>query len=96
MLATALEINANHIQMTYYLLFLIAPISIYYTIKAFKNKEQKELVTIFGIFIIASVLALGANATSLLATAEYAKTSTRDKSELTFTPDGKKVSPKMP
>ncbi len=90
MLATALEINANHIQMTYYLLFLIAPISIYYTIKAFKNKEQKELVAIFGIFIIASVLALGANATSLLATAEYAKTSTRDKSELTFTPDGKK------
>src|SRR5690606_18075720 len=34
------------------------------------------------------LLALGANATNLMATAEYAKYSTRNDSELTFNPDG--------
>lgn len=90
MFAAALELNANHPQMTYYLLFLILIITIYYCFKYFKAKEYKSLFTAFGIFAIAGILAIGANATSLLATAEYTKYSTRGKSELTFSPDGSK------
>jgi len=90
MFATALELNANHFQMTYYLLFLLLFIGIYYGIKFIKNKEYKELLKIAGVFTIAVILAVGANATSLLATKEFTDFSIRGKSELTFSPDGKK------
>ena len=90
MFAAALELNANHFQMTYYLLFLILIITVFYSYKYVKEKEYKSLFTAFAIFAIAGILAIGANATNLLATAEYAKYSTRSKSELTFSPDGSK------
>ncbi|MDP5028204.1 MAG: YfhO family protein, partial [Flavobacterium sp.] len=90
MVAAALEINANHFQMTYYLLLLLAIIAVYYIVIAVKNKEFKELGKIFGIFAIAAILAIGANATNLMATSEYANHSIRGKSELTFNSDGSK------
>ncbi|MCW2119736.1 YfhO family protein [Flavobacterium sp. 7A] len=86
--AAALEINANHFQMTYYLLIFALVISAYYTYLAVKNKETKTLFQSFGILLIAGILAIGANATNLMATAEYADFSTRGKSELTYNPDG--------
>ena len=90
MLAVALEINANHFQMTYYLLLLLLVISGYYIYKYAKEKDLKTLLLSFAVFAIAGIFALGANATNLLATAEYAKLSTRGKSELTLNPDGSK------
>ena len=90
MLAAALEINANHFQMTYYLLILIVILSGYFIYKYISEKEYKTLLYAFGVFGIAGILAIGVNATNLLATAEYAKFSTRDKSELTYSPDGSK------
>ncbi len=90
MIATALEINANHFQMTYYLLFLLLFIGIYYAYKLIKEKDFKAIIRIKLVFLGAIILAVGANATSLLATKEYADFSTRSKSELTFTPEGTK------
>ena len=90
MFATALELNANHFQMTYYLLFLLLFIGIYYGIKFIKTAAYNELLKILGVFTIALILAVGANATSLLATKEFANFSIRGKSELTFNPEGKK------
>ena len=91
MFAVALEINANHFQMTYYLFFFLLMLSGYFIYLAIQEKEFKSLWTSFGVLAIAGIFAIGANATNLLATAEYAKFSTRGKSELTFTPDGKKA-----
>ena len=88
MIATALEINANHFQMTYYLLIFLLILSAYYTYTRIKTKEFKALLTSFGVLAVAGIFALGANATNLMATAEYADFSTRGKSELTFNPDG--------
>ncbi len=88
MLAAALEINANHFQMTYYLLLLLLVIGIYYAVQFIKDKQYKELAKVLGIFAVSAVVAIGVNATSLLATSEYAQYSTRHKSELTFNPDG--------
>ena len=90
MIAAALELNANHFQMTYYLLFLILIITFFYIYNYVKEKDFKTLLYSLGVFAIAGILALGANATNLLATAEYAKYSTRNKSELTYSPDGSK------
>ena len=90
MFAVALEINANHFQMTYYLLIFLLVLSGYFIYQAVKEKEYKSLLTSFGVLAIAGIFALGANATNLLATAEYANFSTRGKSELTINADGTK------
>ena len=90
MFATALEINANHFQMTYYLLIFLLVLSGYFIYQAVKEKEYKALLTSFGVLAIAGIFALGANATNLLATAEYANFSTRGKSELSINVDGTK------
>ncbi|GIZ10522.1 YfhO family protein [Flavobacterium sp. UMI-01] len=89
--ATALEINANHFQMTYYLLIFLLILSIFFVYIAIKNKEFKPLFQSFGVLLVAGILGVGANATNLLATAEYANFSTRGKSELTYNPDGSKT-----
>jgi hypothetical protein len=90
MIAVALEINANHFQMTYYLLILLLPIAVFYIWKFIKQKEYRDLGYAFGAFAIAGIFALGANAANLMATAEYTDFSMRGKSELTFNPDGSK------
>lgn len=88
--ATALEINANHFQMTYYLLIFLLILSAYFLYQQLKEKEYKSLLYSFGILAAAGILAIGANATNLLATSEYADFSIRGKSELTFNPNGSK------
>jgi hypothetical protein len=89
--ATALEINANHFQMTYYLLIFLLVLIGYFTYQFIKEKDFKGLGYAFGALAIAGIFAIGANATNLLATTEYTKFSTRAKSELTFNTDGSKV-----
>ncbi|MBS7253051.1 YfhO family protein [Flavobacterium branchiicola] len=90
MFAVALELNANHFQMTYYLLIFLLILSGYFAFNFIKDKEYKPLLISIGVLAGAGILALGANAGNLLATSEYAKYSIRDKSELTFNPDGSK------
>ena len=89
MFAVGLELNANHFQMTYYLLFLLLFLGIYYSYKIIKNNEIKDFGKIIIVFAVAVILAIGVNATSILATKEYTDFSIRGKSELTFDADGK-------
>jgi len=90
MFAVALEINANHFQMTYYLLIFLLILSGYFAFNFIKEKEYKSLLTAIGVLAVAGIFAIGANSTNLMATSEYAKFSTRSNSELTFNPDGSK------
>jgi hypothetical protein len=90
MFAVALEVNANHFQMTYYLLILLLILSGYFVYEGIKSKEYKSLLYSIGTLIGAGIIAIGANATNLLATVEYANFSTRGKSDLSFNPDGSK------
>ncbi|WP_298286984.1 YfhO family protein [uncultured Lutibacter sp.] len=87
-IAMALEINASHPQMTYYLLFTVLILGIIYLIDAFKEKDLATYFKGIGILVVAVTIAVGVNASSLLATKEYAKYSTRGKSELTINLDG--------
>lgn len=87
-LAMALEIKANHPQMTYYLLFAILILGIVELIEAIKKKTIPQFVTQSAMLILAMILAVGVNATRLLSTKQYADYSTRGKSELTINPDG--------
>lgn len=88
MIAAALEIQANHFQMTYYLLILLLIVTGFFVYQFIKEKAFKDLGKAIGVFAIAGLLAIGANATNLLATSEYASFSTRNKSELTIDENG--------
>lgn len=90
MLAVALEITANHFQMTYYLFLLLIVMSFYFLYRLYQENDLKALPKIIATFLISVTLAVGANATSLMATKEYADFSIRGKSELTTNPDGSK------
>lgn len=87
-LGMAFEINANHPQMTYYLLLAVLVLGLVYLIDAFKKSTLIPFVKNIGVLSAAVILAIGMNATSLMATKEYANHSTRSKSELTIKPDG--------
>ncbi|RIA09852.1 hypothetical protein OE09_1698 [Flavobacteriaceae bacterium MAR_2010_72] len=87
-IAMALEIGANHFQMTYYLMLLVIVLGSAYLVDAYRKKCLPHYFKSVGILIIAVVLSLGLNATNLFATQEYVKESTRGKSELTINPDG--------
>ncbi len=93
-LATALQIHANHFQMTYYLLFLVLILVGYYTFVFIKQKDFKALGLVMGIFALSASLAIGLNATNLMATKEYADYSTRGKSIVTIDSSGKEVTQK--
>lgn len=86
--AMALEIGANHFQMTYYLLLLVIVLGISYLIDAFRKQKIKEYFKSLGVMFVAVVLALGLNATNLLATQEYTEFSTRGDTGLTINPNG--------
>jgi LPXTG-motif cell wall-anchored protein len=86
-LALSLEIAASHPQMTYYLLFFGAIFGLVKLLESVREKNLKDYFTSLFVFCVAAFLALGMNATSLLATKEYAAESTRSKSELTINPD---------
>ncbi|MES2112106.1 MAG: YfhO family protein [Bacteroidota bacterium] len=79
----AMEIRANHVQMTYYLmlaLLILLGIELYHAIKAKATKPfLKSLAYLGG----AVVLALAINASLLWSTGEYAKYSYRGQSNLT-------------
>ncbi|WGF92271.1 YfhO family protein [Aequorivita marisscotiae] len=85
--AMGLELVANHFQMTYYLMLLVAIIGIVYLIDAFKKKMLPHYFKAIGIMAVAVLISIGLNATNILATKEYADTSTRGKTELTINAD---------
>ena len=87
-MATALEINANHPQMTYYLLFAVFILGVIELIEAIKKKKITQFIAQSLTIIVAMILAVGVNSTRLMATKEYSDFSTRGKTELTMNSDG--------
>ena len=87
-ISSGLELVTNHPQMTYYLLILILILGISYLVQSIKSKEVSAFFKALAVLSLAAFLALGMNATNLLATSSYAKESTRSKSELTINFDG--------
>ncbi|HEY4322429.1 MAG TPA: hypothetical protein VGN20_00545 [Mucilaginibacter sp.] len=79
----AMEIRANHIQMTYYLLIILIillGIELYHSIK---NKETAPFLKAFAYLGIATILAFAVNASLLWSTYEYGKDTIRGQSNLT-------------
>ena len=81
-----LNITANHLQMTYYLAFILGAVALTEVIRLALAKKWKPLGLAIGGLALASVLALLSNASLLLTTLEYSKFTTRGTSELTIKP----------
>jgi glucan phosphoethanolaminetransferase (alkaline phosphatase superfamily) len=82
-LALALEIRANHVQMTYYLLLVLLILVFIELYHAIKNKTTANFLKSLAYVGAAVVLALAVNASMLWSTYEYGKDTIRGKSNLT-------------
>lgn len=81
---TSLHVSANHLQMTYYLLFLIAGIVIFEAVKLYLSSGIKQALKITGFVAIAGLIGIIPASSSILSTYKYGNYTTRGKSELTI------------
>ena len=79
---TAFEVNANHVQMTYYYLFIIAFMIVAFFVQALKEKQLARFFKASAACAVAAALGICINLSSLYHTYEYSKESMRGKSEL--------------
>lgn len=82
-LALSLEIESNHLQITYYLLLIVLFLVGNELVRHFKEKTMPSFIKASALLAIGAVIAVLPNLTGLVLTTEYAKYSTRGKSELT-------------
>ena len=79
---TAFEINANHVQMTYYYLFIILFLVIAWLVEAVREGQMARFVKATGVSLVAVVIGVCLNLSNLYHTWQYTQESMRGKSEL--------------
>ena len=79
---TAFEINANHVQMTYYYLFIILFLVIAWLVEAIQQKQLVRFAKATGVCIAAALIGVCLNLSNLYHTWQYGQESMRGKSEL--------------
>ena len=79
---TAFEVNANHVQMTYYYLFVIFFMVIAFLVDAIKNKQMARFGKATAVCIVAAAIGISLNLSNLYHTWQYGQESMRGKSEL--------------
>ncbi|WPP50495.1 YfhO family protein [Catalinimonas niigatensis] len=82
-LALALELNSNHLQITYYLLLTVIIYGIAMLVDAIRNKNIAPFFTRSLLLVLAAVLAVGVNFARIWNTYQYGQYSTRGPSALT-------------
>ena len=82
-LALALELYANHLQITYYLMMIVVLLGLVFLYEAVISKKIADFIKASALLGVVALLAVASNITSLWATQEYGKYSTRGPSELT-------------
>jgi hypothetical protein len=78
----SLQLMANHLQITYYLLLILVLLGVFQLYKDYKENSLKKYFTALGILAVAAVFAVATNITSLWATYEYGQYTIRGPSEL--------------
>ena len=81
-LFTALEIQANHVQMTYYYMFIIFFMVIAYLVDAVRSGKLAQFGKATGVCLVAAALGVTINLSNLYHTWQYTQESMRGKSEL--------------
>ena len=81
-LFVALQIASNHVQMSYYFLFVMLFMVIAYGVMAYQRKTVPAFLKSTGVLVIAGLIGVCINLSNLYHTYEYSKESMRGKSEL--------------
>ena len=81
-LFVALQISSNHVQMSYYFLFVMLFMAIAYGVQAYQQKAMASFGKSTGVLVMAGILGICINLSNLYHTYEYSKESMRGKSEL--------------
>ena len=81
-LFVALQIASNHVQMSYYFLFVMLFMVIAYGVMAYQQKTIPAFLKSTGVLVVAGLLGVCINLSNLYHTYEYSKESMRGKSEL--------------
>ena len=81
-LFVALQISSNHVQMSYYFLFVMLFMAIAYGVQAFRENALASYGKRTGVLVLAGLLGVCINLSNLYHTYEYSKESMRGKSEL--------------
>ena len=81
-LFVALQISSNHVQMSYYFLFVMLFMAIAYGVQAYQQKTLAAFWKSTGVLVAAGILGICINLSNLYHTYEYSKESMRGKSEL--------------
>ena len=81
-LFVALQIKANHPQMSYYFLFVMLFMAVAYFVMAYREKKLKDFFKASGVLVLAGVVGVCVNLSTLYHTYQYSKESMRGKSEL--------------
>jgi hypothetical protein len=79
---TAFEINANHVQMTYYYLFIIIAMVIAWLVEAIREKQMARFLKATAVCFVGAAIGVSINLSNLYHTWEYSRESMRGKSEL--------------
>ncbi len=81
-LFTAFEVNANHVQMTYYYLFVIFFMILAYLVEAIRQKQMARFLKATAVCMVGGLVGVMVNISNLYHTWQYSKESMRGKSEL--------------
>ena len=81
-LFSALEVLANHVQMTYYYLFVVVAMAIAFIIEGAMKKDWKHLAKATGVCIAGATIGICINMSNLYHTWQYGKETMRGQSEL--------------
>lgn len=85
-LFTAFQVLSNHLQMTYYFLFVMLFLVIGFFVQSLVHKTFVNWLKATGVLIVAGMLGVAANLPNLYHTYQYAQESMRGKAELTPLP----------
>ena len=88
----ALNLSSNHLQMTYYLAFLLGAVAVAESIRLLVKKHYQDLLKVVGGLAVAALLAILPSIGNLWSTYEYSKFTTRGTSDLTIKPKGEQKS----
>lgn len=78
----ALQIVSNHVQMSYYFLFVMLFMAAAFGVSAYQKKEMPQFLKATGVLVFAGILGVCINLSNLYHTYEYSKETMRGKSEL--------------
>jgi len=76
----SLAVRANHVQILYYTAIILIILAVVELIYSIKDKEITSFLKTSGMLIIAALIAVGMNATSLMTTYDYSKATMRGES----------------